>query len=164
MNRILACYNYRDNMRSKGDGVDSSANGVLVVPCAIHEISEEQEEDMKLQVTEKSIKAKVQQKEKEEMLMSESEDKSIMKDNQRLDLKDLSKDDLLKLLGIMEGEIQVKFFIVYLKYAEVHQKHLEQEVNHSGTLKTSTLYGYHYNARYTEKLHLCNNLFFAVTY
>ncbi|XP_053366512.1 filamin-A-interacting protein 1 [Clarias gariepinus] len=93
-------------MRSKGDGIESPANGVLVVPHAIHELREEQEEDMKVQVTEISIKAKVQQKKKEEMLTSENEDKSTMKDNQRLGLKDLSKDDLLKLLEIMEGEIQ----------------------------------------------------------
>lgn len=101
-------------MRSKGDGGDSPTNGVLVVSNAIHEISEEQEENKKVQITEKSIKTKVQQKENEEMVMSEKEDKFTIKDN--LGLKDLSKDDLLKLLGIMEGEMQVKFFMIYLQF------------------------------------------------
>ncbi|KAK3563621.1 hypothetical protein QTP86_031863 [Hemibagrus guttatus] len=121
-------------MRSKGDGVDSPASGVLVV----HEICEEQEEDMKLQVTDKSIKAKVQQKEKEEMLVSESEDKSTMKNNQRLSLKDMSKDDLLKLLGIMECEIQAQEDVIRVLKSDFSRPE-RLESHYSSALPTKPL-------------------------
>lgn len=96
-------------MRSKSSGVENPANGVLGVPQGDHDIS--QEEEVGLPV--RSMKAKVQQKEGEDELEVELiSDKEKLLDStkageKRGDIMDLSTGDLLKLLGIMEGEVQV---------------------------------------------------------
>lgn len=92
-------------MRSKSSGVDTPANGVLGVPQG------DQEQEVSLPV--KTLKAKVQQKDGEETVEVEvisDKDKpldSSKAGDKRQNILDLSKEDLLTLLGIMEGEIQV---------------------------------------------------------
>lgn len=97
-------------MRSKSSGVESPVNGVLGVPQGDHDISHEQEVGLPV----KSLIAKVQQKEGEdkvEVEMISGKEKlhcdSPEAQDKRGGIMDLSKEGLLKLLGIMEGEVQV---------------------------------------------------------
>lgn len=101
---------HRYIMRSKSNGVENRAKGVLGVPQADRVIS--QEPDLDLPV--KKLKAKVQplavEDEVQVAVISDGEKKQIQSPDvggKEEDLMDLPKKDLLKLLGIMEGEVQV---------------------------------------------------------
>lgn len=111
-NQIVFCSWCRESMRSKSDGVESRTNGVLRVPQGDHDISQERE----LGLPVKRPMAKVQLKEGEDKVEVTSDKGKLLIDNpevgeKREDIMDLSKTDLLKLLGIMEGEVQVSWLL-----------------------------------------------------
>lgn len=88
-------------MRSNDNTVDSVVNDV-------HDVKEE--EEGKMLETEKT--SRVKHVDDEEKIGPNNADKSPHNDDQIFGLKDLSINNLLKLLGIMEGEIQVKYLFM----------------------------------------------------
>lgn len=95
-------------MRSKDRTADSPVNEILIVTQTSHDVTEE--EHGRIMDIEKSIKVK--STEDEEKTGTDNDEESVQKDGHSFGLRDLPKDDLLKVLGIMEGEIQVQYLFI----------------------------------------------------
>uniref|UniRef100_A0A4W5P484 Filamin A interacting protein 1 n=1 Tax=Hucho hucho TaxID=62062 RepID=A0A4W5P484_9TELE len=125
-------------MRSKSSGVESPANGVLRVPQTTHDIN--QEEEVNLHAPIKSLKVNVQpnNEEVEVVVVSDieksTEDSSGTSD-QRLGIINFTKEDLLRLLGVMECEVQAMEDVIRVLKTEKTRKTLE---SHYGSAAPTT--------------------------
>ncbi|XP_010877445.2 filamin-A-interacting protein 1 [Esox lucius] len=127
-------------MRSKSSGVESPANEALGVPQAAQDINQEEEVNRHAPI--KSLRVKVQPNSKgveEEVLVTSdlkrSTDSSGTVD-QTLGIMNFTKEDLLKLLGVMEGEVQAREDVIRALQSE--KTHSEALQSHYGSAATGT--------------------------
>ncbi|XP_068607641.1 filamin-A-interacting protein 1-like isoform X1 [Brachionichthys hirsutus] len=125
-------------MRSKSSGVESPVNGVIGIPQCDHDISQEQEVGLPV----KSLMGKVQQKEGQDKLEVKvicDKEKLLIHSptvrEERENVMELPKMDLLKLLGIMEGEVQAREDVICM----LKSKPTDPESNYNPVVPGSAL-------------------------